>query len=256
MQEAFYWDSEHGMIGLGNLAGEGHGTSSARAINDDGWVTGWSESPRGIRGFLWTLEDGMMDLTDIAASPVVITDPWAINQHGQITGRAADPDSSAWGIPFIWTPGEGVLTLEPLPGHEDAGAGDINDHGVIVGASARHSAPSEVRAFVWDAQNGMRDLTPLIDPCDARTAPVTFADRINNRGQIRAVYGSAVILDPYIPGDLDEDRHVDLQDLATLLSNFGRIAHATYEHGDLDCDQRVTVADLSRLLGNFGESLP
>ena len=113
-------------------------------------------------------------------------------------------------------------------------------------------------------QQGMRDLNTLIDPCaDPRVFPVDLAVDINNHGQI-AVYGGHVVgfspsswlLTPYLPGDLNEDATTDCQDLAALLSNFGRSSSATYADGDLDCDTDVDLQDLAILLANFGQTLP
>lgn len=53
------------------------------------------------------------------------------------------------------------------------------------------------------------------------------------------------------PGDLDGDRTVGLTDLATLLSNFGRVG-ATPEMGDLNGDNNVDLTDLATLLSQFG----
>jgi hypothetical protein len=53
-----------------------------------------------------------------------------------------------------------------------------------------------------------------------------------------------------IPGDLDGDGCVDLQDLATLLSDFGCADGCT---GDIDDSGGVDLADLTALLSHFGE---
>lgn len=57
-----------------------------------------------------------------------------------------------------------------------------------------------------------------------------------------------------IPGDLDGDGHVSLQDLATLLASFGVCAgQAGYNaSADLDGDGCVAISDLAILLSNFG----
>lgn len=57
------------------------------------------------------------------------------------------------------------------------------------------------------------------------------------------------------PADVDQDRDVDLADLATLLSNFGD-ADATGQQGDLDGDQDVDLSDLAALLSAFGNGCP
>lgn len=61
-----------------------------------------------------------------------------------------------------------------------------------------------------------------------------------------------VLATPGIPGDLDGDGCVDLGDLSTLLSNFGRSDGVEPEDGDIDGDGTVGLSDLSILLSNFG----
>ncbi|MBU0618405.1 MAG: hypothetical protein KKI02_11870, partial [Planctomycetes bacterium] len=53
-------------------------------------------------------------------------------------------------------------------------------------------------------------------------------------------------------GDLDNDRDVDLADLAELLGGYGETSGMTYEDGDLDLDGDVDLADLAELLGVYG----
>jgi predicted outer membrane repeat protein len=57
-------------------------------------------------------------------------------------------------------------------------------------------------------------------------------------------------------GDLDGDADVDIQDLATLLSNFGTPSGATEQDGDLDGDGDVELADLTAMLSAFGSTCP
>ena len=56
------------------------------------------------------------------------------------------------------------------------------------------------------------------------------------------------------PGDLDNDGDVDLQDLATLLANFGRLDNPSGAQGNIDGDGDVDLQDLSTLLANFGSN--
>ena len=53
-------------------------------------------------------------------------------------------------------------------------------------------------------------------------------------------------------GDLNNDRRVNLTDLAILLTNFGTPTGMTFANGDLDDDHAVTLTDLAILLTNFG----
>ena len=59
---------------------------------------------------------------------------------------------------------------------------------------------------------------------------------------------------PPCNGDLNGDRVVDLTDLTTLLSNFGRTSGAVWQDGDSDGDGDVDLADLTSLLSAFGSS--
>jgi hypothetical protein len=53
-------------------------------------------------------------------------------------------------------------------------------------------------------------------------------------------------------GDLDNDRDVDLSDLAGLLAHYGTTSAMTQADGDLDCDGDVDLSDLSTLLSAYG----
>jgi hypothetical protein len=59
-----------------------------------------------------------------------------------------------------------------------------------------------------------------------------------------------------IPGDLDGDGDVDLNDLAILLAHYGMTSGADYEDGDLDGDGDVDLNDLTLLLANYGSTTP
>jgi hypothetical protein len=55
------------------------------------------------------------------------------------------------------------------------------------------------------------------------------------------------------PADLNGDGVIDLNDLATLLANYGTPSGATPQDGDLDLDEDVDLSDLSLLLSEFGD---
>ncbi|MBI4130049.1 hypothetical protein HY468_01895, partial [Candidatus Roizmanbacteria bacterium] len=55
---------------------------------------------------------------------------------------------------------------------------------------------------------------------------------------------------PSTPGDTDGDGDVDLSDLTTLLTNFGKSGTAL--SGDTNGDGDVDLSDLTTLLSNFG----
>lgn len=67
----------------------------------------------------------------------------------------------------------------------------------------------------------------------------------------RGIYFGQIAPTP-CAGDVNDDRTVDLQDLAILLANFGMTGGATLEDGDLDGDGDVDLQDLADLLALFG----
>lgn len=58
------------------------------------------------------------------------------------------------------------------------------------------------------------------------------------------------------PGDLNGDGNVSLNDLTTLLSNFGTLSGATAAQGDSDGDGDIDLTDLTTLLSVFGSTCP
>lgn len=255
MQEAFLWTPENGMVGLGTLVGSGRWSSFAEAINDTGWITGNSDSPLGIEAFIWTPETGMVGLGDLDGG-FSYSFGESINAFGQIAGNCDSIDAPGGVEAFLWSPEEGMMGLGVLPGHDYSLAIDVNEREQVVGRCLTFAyAPT---AFVWDRQRGMRSLSAMLDPCvPAWQRAVGTGYAINNHGQIVADgSGGGLFLDPYIPGDLDSDGAVTLQDLATLLSNFGRAGDVGYIQGDIhNCDRDVDLEDLATLLENFGQTL-
>jgi hypothetical protein len=54
-----------------------------------------------------------------------------------------------------------------------------------------------------------------------------------------------------MPGDTDYDGDVDLADLGTLSSNYGRTGDALWKFGDFDLDFDVDLSDLGMLASNY-----
>jgi len=60
---------------------------------------------------------------------------------------------------------------------------------------------------------------------------------------------------PYIPGDTNKDRDVDLADLGTFAGYYGMTTGAVWSMGDFDGDGDVDLADLGLLAGNYNRTM-
>lgn len=254
---AFRWDAINGVVDLGDLPG-GEDRSEAYAINNAGVIVGIVDTGRGFsqrEAFMWDEEDGMRILGEppggLALDAVFIGDNGLVAGTADIGGQPPQP--------YVWTQQSGFTLLGYMPGSPGPAYGlGGNSRGQVVGWG--HNASRFQRPFVADAQSGVRELQPLLDPCVADQHPyMHFAHDINDAGMIIVsdfTDGSALLLTPYLPGDLNENGAVDLQDLASMLANFSRSGDATYTDGDTDCDADVDLEDLAALLANFGAALP
>lgn len=158
----------------------------------------------------------------------------------------------------MWLSASGGSTL--LPGSPDEydparsiiSALPDNDYGVWEGTSFACAFVSGGAALLraqhpfWPANRATHDnIRDLL-----RNTAVNI-DTLNPGygGQIGRRVDLAALLRADIPGDLDSDSDVDLQDLASLLSQF---AQNGANGGDIDDDGAVTLQDLAYLLANFG----
>ncbi len=80
---AFYWDSNTGMIDLGDLFG-GDDYSVANDINDNGQVIGVSDTYNGRQSFIWNASGGLTQLVGLGVDSATIA--YGINNPGQIVG--------------------------------------------------------------------------------------------------------------------------------------------------------------------------
>jgi len=165
-------------------------SSRPNAINDRGWVVGWSgdQDDCSLRmslvwsGALW--RNGQLFQLDGDGQAV------AVNQRGQIAiNIEAHP-------PILWDRGA-ETEIGFLPGYNEyTAATAINNRGQIVGSgSGQHGGELDTHAFLWEKGKGLRDLGTLggkqsvISSIDRGIGEIAFGGTyfpraINELGQI------------------------------------------------------------------------
>jgi probable HAF family extracellular repeat protein len=200
-------DSKHLHYSVQVLEGIGGTASRANSINDQGWVTGWSEvyGDTAQHATLW--RNGVFtDLGTLGGlnSQVEFPDK---NKRGIVLGgaeiSASDPfaenfcnfGSNLICLPFMWR--NGVMTPLPTLGGNNGYATDLNDRGQAVGfAETATNDPNcitpqvfDFEAVMWELKSGEVQELPHF-PGDRIAAALA----INDKGQ--AVGGSGVCESP------------------------------------------------------------
>ena len=163
-------------VSLGGFGGNG---SFASAINNAGHVTGysWLVPVQEYHVFLWA-DGAMKDLGTLEGGS---SSGWDINMADDIVGTVIN-NTSAGRRAFRYAHSK-FTDLGSLGGASSA-ATSINDAGQIVGWSTYGgSDPQQQRAFLY-VYDTMYDLNDLIEPLPM---PLSFAMKINNRGQVLAM---------------------------------------------------------------------
>jgi probable HAF family extracellular repeat protein len=168
MQATVWNRSTHAKKHLGVLAGGDY--SSATGINDNGEVTGVSNTSPGIVPFLWTARGGLKRV------PLLPGDncgqATSINRHGHVVGYSSGESGAK---AFFWGRNGSIQRLTSLPGGDSGKARDLNDRDEIVGTSGSSTGQ---RAVLWTKNGSVRDLGTL--PGDYASEAIG----INNNGEV------------------------------------------------------------------------
>ncbi|MBN1396190.1 MAG: DUF3466 family protein, partial [Pirellulales bacterium] len=241
----FLYTDGGGYVNLGSLGSDPIAQTSGRDINTSGQITGHSSTGSQIHAFLY--ESGsMQDLGTLGGSS---SEGYALNDSGTVVGFSKN--GSNYDRAFVYAGGS-MQDLGTLGGNTSK-AFDVNNDGVIVGEANTGSAN---RAFVY-TDDAMYNLNDRIDSSLGWT--LTTAQGINANGQICG-YGTiggkthAYLLTEALPGDATLDGPVNLDDLGTLIDNYGTTSDATWMMGDFNDDEAVNLSDLGILIDNYGSS--
>jgi probable HAF family extracellular repeat protein len=174
----------YSIVNLGTLGGN---QSFARAVNDNGQVTGNASTNPGsnlpLNAFFW--ENGVM--RNIGTLPGVnFSRGFAINNNGLVTGESDNNSPRA----FLYDPATGLLrdiddlvTSNPGNLNTSFGAG-INAAGQVVGTASNGQT---IRAFLFNPNGELRDLGSL----DGSNASPARAWGINEAGEVVGVSRTA-----------------------------------------------------------------
>lgn len=190
VDQGFIWDQD-GMKSLGALFcpcsyNDRYGKSGGYGINDQGWVTGDSETVRGnwvMHAMLWRA--GSVDDLGGGAGDWAISRLFDINDGGVAVGDYA-PDGGRQQVfdreASLWR--GGIRTgLGTLPGYSSSTALAVNQSGLVVGWSGTYDGASS-HAFLWRAHD-MHDLGAL------RHTANSSALAINASGEVVGWSGEA-----------------------------------------------------------------
>ena len=229
-------------------------TNRGTAINNRGWVAGFSSLPQNLTRHAVLYRDGsLLDLGALGGPGTNSSVVWpGINNTGMVVGITEiadlDPLNEEWSctafLPsvtghkcrgFFWE--NGVMTALPTLGGNQGFATEVNDRGQIVGwaetpvvdPTCNEPQKLQFRAVLWEPKAGEKhELPPLAgDSASAATA-------INERGQVVGISGDCDVAVGRFSA-----RHAVIWDhgKATELPNLGGTAWHTpmaiNEHGDI-----------------------
>lgn len=269
--DAYRKVGENPMVSLGDLPGGGYFSVATACSADGSVVTGYSSSslsgPSSSESFRWTQAGGLQPIGDLAGGGFG-SNAFGISADGSvIVGVGVD---STGVVAFRWTQATGMQSIGDLPGDLVSGRanGVSADGSVVVGQG--YTAGS-FHAFIWTAGTGIRSLRDVLvndlglnnlDGWRLDVASAISADALTVVGYGRDPNGQFIAWRAHLgngcelAGDLNYDDDVDLQDLATMLANFGRPDAQSIEDGDIDGNGKVDLQDLALLLASFGTTCP
>lgn len=218
---------------------------------------------------------GLPSVTDMSGGHVVCAQPLVVNNGRRLSGRGGSVDCPTLTIFGRLSPGElvgeilgetGELTINGNLVLAASADTDIEIQGVI--------GPIEYDRVVVHGTAELRGalnvslIGGFVPPYGQSWVIMEYDSHVGSFDSINvigdpvcgidvAIGDTAIVVKHGLVGDVNNDRDVDLSDLAVLLANFGCIGHVEFPCPiDFNFDGHTNLTDLSMLLSNFGLTCP
>lgn len=215
---------------------------------------------------------GLPSVTDLNGGHVVCAQPLTVNSGRRLSGRGGSIDCPTVTINGLLSPGEmigepagetGELTLNADLVLQANAATNIEIQGLLGPIQYDRVVVNGVATL--DGDLNISFLNGFVPPFGSVWTVMDYESKIGDFAHINvaanspscvfvAVSDRAVVVSRGLPGDLDDDGDVDINDLAMLLSNFGCRGGVEFPCPiDLDFNGDTDITDLAILLSNFGQ---
>lgn len=214
---------------------------------------------------------GLPSVTDLNGGRIICTQPLTVNNGRRLSGRGGSIDAPSVTVLGRLSPGE-------LIGEVAGETGELTINGnLTLGVNA--NTDIEIAGLLGPIQydrvvvNGVAALDGDLNisfingfnpPFGSVWTIMDYDSKVGDFANINvtgpscvfvAVSDFAIVVSRGLPGDLDDDGDVDINDLALLLSNFGCRGGVEFPCPiDLDLNGDTDITDLAILLSNFGQS--
>lgn len=248
---AFLWQDGI-MTDLGSLGGV---SSAATDINNAGTVVGWALDAKWLsHAFIRTAKGGMQPLplpegADAGSAAL------AINEAGMVLISYQRSDGNS-GMAIVMPEGD-LIDIPLLPGFPTGSAVAMNNLGHVVGANLRVEGSAEIIApFYWSSETGSIQLQDAIISglpwAIFSPMAINDADQILVRGFNPESYELAALLRPALPGDVNGDRDVDVDDLFGVINGWGDCPSTGGCTADFDGNAVIDIDDLFDVINHWG----
>jgi hypothetical protein len=181
------WDGAGTPVDLGTPPGAQ--MAAAVDVNRAGTIVGWANDvdPNGhsvTRALRWPAHGGPITLPDLGGDAI----PVAVNDHGVIAGNAFTPNGGSHAVLWI---GDRIVDLGAVAGGLTVTG--LAEDGTVIG-NLDVNGTGNYRAARWTPRCGLQEV-----PLPTGALGSSFADDVNDRGEIIGSVRAGDVSEPYRP---------------------------------------------------------